>query len=81
MVDAGEVTTRSSAGDICQGYTRYCVESSMGHPVSTNHLSTIIVCGCGFLFVLGFFVCLFFVFLGPHPQHMEVPRLGVKSES
>ena len=26
-----------------------------------------------------FLVC-FFVFLGPHPQHMEVPRLGVKSE-
>ena len=30
-------------------------------------------------------VCLFFVlfcfcFSGPHPQHMEVPRLGVKSE-
>ena len=23
---------------------------------------------------------LFFVFLGPHPQHMEVPRLEVKSE-
>ena len=23
---------------------------------------------------------IFFVFLGPHPQHMEVPRLGVKSE-
>ena len=22
----------------------------------------------------------FFSFLGPHPQHMEVPRLGVKSE-
>ena len=22
----------------------------------------------------------FFVFLGPLPQHMEVPRLGVKSE-
>ena len=22
-----------------------------------------------------FFVC--FVFLGPHPRHMEVPRLGV----
>ena len=21
-----------------------------------------------------------FVFLGPHPRHMEVPRLGVKSE-
>ena len=29
------------------------------------------------------FVCLFIylsIFLGPHPQHMEVPRLGVKSE-
>ena len=23
---------------------------------------------------------LFLVFLGPHPQHMEVPRLGVESE-
>ena len=22
----------------------------------------------------------FFIFLGSHPQHMEVPRLGVKSE-
>ena len=22
----------------------------------------------------------FFSFLGPHPQHMEVPRLGVESE-
>ena len=21
-----------------------------------------------------------FLFLGPHPQHMEVPRLGVESE-
>ena len=24
------------------------------------------------------FVCLSFVILGPHPQHMEVPRLGVE---
>ena len=23
---------------------------------------------------------LFFVFVGPHPWHMEVPRLGVESE-
>jgi len=31
------------------------------------------------LFVWGF--CLFvFVFLEPHPQHVEVPRLGVESE-
>ena len=27
-----------------------------------------------------FFSFFFFVFLGPHPRHMEVPRLGVKSE-
>ena len=26
------------------------------------------------------FFFFFFCFLGPHPQHMEVPRLGVKSE-
>ena len=26
------------------------------------------------------FYFLFFVFLGPHPWHMRVPRLGVKSE-
>ena len=26
------------------------------------------------------FLFLFFAFLGPHLQHMEVPRLGVKSE-
>ena len=24
--------------------------------------------------------CLFFFFLGPHPRHTEVPRLGVESE-
>ena len=27
-----------------------------------------------------FFIFLFFVFLGPHPQHMEVPRLRVELE-
>ena len=27
-----------------------------------------------------FFFFFFFCFLGPHPQHMEVPRLGVKQE-
>ena len=33
------------------------------------------------LFGVFWFVCLFIlVFLGLHPQHMEVPRLGVKSE-
>ena len=27
-----------------------------------------------------FFFFFFLVFLGPHPQYMEVPRLGVESE-
>ena len=31
-----------------------------------------------FYFIL--FIFLSFVFLGPHPQHMEIPRLGVESE-
>ena len=31
----------------------------------------------GFLFVV---VVWFFVFLGPHPRHMEVPRLDVELE-
>ena len=31
------------------------------------------------LFIL-FIVLFYFCFLGPHPQHMEVPRLGVKLE-
>ena len=26
------------------------------------------------------FLFLFFVFLGPHPWHMEVPKLGVETE-
>ena len=29
---------------------------------------------------VGFFLCVSFVFLGLHLQHMEVPRLGVESE-
>ncbi|MBL0864785.1 hypothetical protein IBN19_04856 [Escherichia coli] len=37
---------------------------------------------CIFLFFI-YFLFLFLVFLpflGPHPQHMEVPRLGVELE-
>ena len=30
--------------------------------------------------VLDLFVGFLFVFLGPHPQHMDVPRLGVEWE-
>ena len=35
-----------------------------------------VLCVC----VVGFFVFLFLVFLGPHPWHVEVPRLGVELE-
>ena len=28
----------------------------------------------------GYFSLFFFVFLGPHPQHIEVPKLGVESQ-
>ena len=37
------------------------------------------VAGWQFLFIY-LFIYLFTVFLGPHPQHMEVPRLEVESE-
>ena len=30
-----------------------------------------------FYFILFYFIFCLFVFIGPHPQHMEVPRLGV----
>ena len=30
--------------------------------------------------ILFYFLIFFLSFLGPHPQHMEVPRLGVESE-
>ena len=36
------------------------------------------LCVCVCVCVFGFFVL--FCFLGPHTQHMEVPRLGVTSE-
>ena len=32
-----------------------------------------------YLQTLFMYLCIF-VFLGPHPRHMEVPRLGVESE-
>ena len=32
------------------------------------------------LIIIGFYFIYFFIFLGPHPHHTEVSRLGVKSE-
>ena len=42
------------------------------NPNANYGLWVITMCWCGFTF--------FFFLLGPHPQHMEVPRLGVRSE-
>ena len=36
--------------------------------------------GLNYLSLYLFIYLFIFVFLGPHPRHMEVPRLGVKSE-
>ena len=33
-----------------------------------------------FTWVLFIYLFIYFCFVGPHPQHMEVPRLGIKSE-
>ena len=30
--------------------------------------------------IVNVFYLFYYLFLGPHPRHMEVPRLGVKSE-
>ena len=38
------------------------------------------VCVCVYIYIYMFFPFFFYWFLGPHLQHMEVPRLGVKSE-
>ena len=48
---------------------------SSGHPSSYN-LHPFILAGLGTISIYLFI----FVFLGPHPQHMEIPRLGVESE-
>ena len=36
---------------------------------------------CIFYLFIYLLIYLFIVYLGPNPQHMEVPRLGFKSES
>ena len=41
-----------------------------------NGYEFLVVYDLNCIFFCFFFVC-FFVFLGPHPRHVEVPRLGV----
>ena len=58
-----------------------------------NYICNICTCVCVYIYIVCVCVCVyididiyiyifffFFVFLEPHLQHMEVPRLGVKSE-
>ena len=67
----------------CSGLRiQHCCSSGVGHR-SGLHLTpgTYIYCGCGQK--KGdkkFWVFFLFVFLGPQPRHMEVPRLGVELE-
>ena len=44
-----------------------------------QYLVAVLIAFFDFFFFL-FFCFSFFGFLGPHPQHMEVPRLDVESE-
>ena len=55
----------------------YWLHSISHHPENLVHVFTDSSLFGGFCLL--FFFCLF-VFLGLHPQHMEVPRLGVQSE-
>ena len=49
-----------------------------GHFLPMN--STILFVTYIHMYIFCLFVLSCFVFLGPHPQHMEVPRLGVQPE-
>ena len=53
-------------------------ETGSRKPVQATS-STPLACSCILLRPL-FHIFFFFVFLGLHLRHMEVPRLGVKSE-
>ena len=57
------------------GTLRYLPEPGVYHSITLKDL----IAGGFFVFVFVFvFVC-FCLFLGPYPQHMEFPRLGIGS--
>ena len=59
----------------------WCLLSNQFFPQSEMYIYTDFNIVPPFTQILWDFVCLFvFVFLGPHPRHMEIPRLGVKWE-
>ena len=67
--------------------TSYATGAALKRQTKKNNNKKLINCSCYFIYL---FVCLCFLFvcfvlflsfiLGPNPRHMEVPRLGVKSE-
>ena len=72
---------------------QYCLNAFMGKILPFDH-ETIILCSQRMSYqkpkpskhprnhmgISVLFCFVLFVFLGPHPRHMEVPRLGVESE-
>ena len=61
------------AGVTAEGRTVFLAPGGLGHLAGTYFLSPVHQAPCSV------FVCLF-GFLGPHPGHMEVPRLGAELE-
>ena len=57
------------------GTLRYLPEPGVYHSITLKDL----IAGGFFVFVFVFVFFCFCLFLGPHPQHMEFPRLGIGS--
>ena len=57
---------------LCKRFLCYIYEMQKGHSLSLSKANE--TDSSGFIFIY------FVVFFGLHPQHMEIPRLGVKSE-
>ena len=64
----------SNVGEFC-----CCASLPVLNMVSFLNLAILMVVS-GFLFVVFNLSFFFFALLGPHPRHMEVPRLGVELE-
>ena len=73
---------RTSSTTVNRSESRHPYHLIIGRKFNLSPLSVMFIIGFfgeGVLFLLLFLFCFCF-FLGLHPQHMEVPRLGVKLE-
>ena len=59
---------------LCGGWRWFWI--TVGHTDGISKMMS----GNNMAFVLFYFILFYFCCLGPHPRHMEVPRLGVKWE-